>query len=104
YPLQDDGRGEVGGDAVGNGHELVARGRELLGVAAGDVDPGDALPVRGDRPRTLDADDCRRRRAVAPSDSLVDVTEVDADGLDVDEHLAVARDRVGSGRRVEHLR
>ena len=81
----------------GTGHELVARRDDLLGVAAVDVRPGDALARAGDHAGALHADDRRRRRAVTAAVALVHVAVVDADRVDVDEHLAVARRRSWAG-------
>ncbi len=75
----------------GTRHEPVARARDLLGVAAGNADPRDPLAGVVDPAGALDADDRRRRGAVAAALALVHVAVVDADRLDVDQHLAVTR-------------
>ncbi len=77
----------------GHRDEPVARRGDLLGVAAGHVRPGHPLAGVVDPAGALDADDRRRRGAVAAALALVHVAVVDADRLDVDEHLALARGR-----------
>jgi hypothetical protein len=63
----------------------------------------DPLARARDRPGALRAEDRRRRGAVPVALALVDVAEVHADGLDVDEQLPLARRRIGDVLGLEDL-
>lgn len=102
-PLQHRRRSHLEGNAIGNGHELVPIGGDTLRVAAGDVHPSDPLARRRDGAGSLDADDRRWLGAIAAAFALVDVPEVDANRLHVDDRLALRRGGLGDVAELEHL-
>src|SRR5436305_6659 len=80
--LEQGGRRELVGDAVGHGHGLANRHDDLLRVAPGRLLPrnavawrklGDALARADDGAGTLDPEDARRVAAVAGRRALVNV-------------------------------
>jgi hypothetical protein len=102
HPLQQGGRSLLRGHVVGDANESRRRGRDHLGVGAGDAVEGHALSdleLRHARPDLrhgaggLAADGHRQRRRVGIP-PLVHLGEVQTDGLDFDHHLSRARFRI----------
>ena len=103
HSLQQHGDGKVGGDAVGNAHRLGARHGDLLRVAVRHGAPDETLSFRRHATR-LGADHRRWVDAVVLAGSFVDVAVVDADSLDVHEHLAVTGNGLRHVADLEHVR
>jgi hypothetical protein len=103
HPLQEHGDGGVGGDTVGYRHRLGTRNRDPLRVAVRHGAPNEPLAV-GSRAARLRADHRGRIDAVVLARAFVDVAVVDADGLHVDEHFAVAGNGLRHVTELEHVR
>ena len=103
HPLEQDRGGDLGRNAFGNRHQPAGVGGHALGVAVGNVHPGDAIALAVDPTRALDPDDRRRRRAVPSAFAFVHVAEVHAHRLDVDHDPAIRGLRLGCFLEFEDL-
>ena len=113
HALEDRRGGDLVRDAVGHRHGALLRHQHALGVAAGSRGPRDAvaglelrdaLPDLRHRAGALGARDERRLgRVEADALALVDVAEVDARRVEVDEQLSGARPRIRLVARLEDL-
>ncbi len=111
-PLEQDGRGHLRVEAVGDGHQFPGRDEDLLGVAAGRLLPGDGLPdgepldpgsQRRDPTGALAAEHRGQLEGVDPA-AAVGVDEVHAGHRHVDEHLTRSRHGLGEVDEGEDLR
>ena len=111
HSLQHGGGGLARGDAVGNCNQASDRRNRELRVSPGNAAPGNAVanfdaanvrPNANDDARRLLAGDERQRRRVAAL-AQVDVDEVDAAGLDLDERFAGAGRGGGQLAELKHF-